>query len=230
MLSAVIFDFDGVIVNTEPLHFRAMQEVLAPLGLGYSWEDYVAVYIGFDDRDALRERFKRADKTLADADLPDLVRRKADAFERLVIAEGAVPYPGVVRFIRSLVGQIPVALCSGALRRDVTPILARLHLDRCFNVMVTADDVKASKPDPESYLLAVERLKKAYPNVGIRPEACVAVEDTPAGISAAKGAGVKVLALPNSYDQAKLADADLVVESLETVSLEGLAKMLDPAR
>ena len=139
MLSAIIFDFDGVIVNTEPLHYRAMQEVLAPLGLGYTWEDYVAVYIGFDDRDALRERYKRAGKILPDADLPDLIQRKADAFERLVMAEGAVPYPGVVRFIRSLVGQIPVALCSGALRRDVAPILSRLHLDRCFNVVVTAD-------------------------------------------------------------------------------------------
>lgn len=222
MLSAVIFDFDGVIVNTEPLHYRAMQEVLSPLGLGYPWEDYLSTYIGFDDRDALRERYKQAGKRLDDGDLGDLVRRKADVFERLVLSEGAEPYPGVVRFIRSLVGHLPVALCSGALRRDVMPILVRLHLDRCFNVMVTADDVKASKPDPESYVLAVSRLRAAYPHVGIREESCVAVEDTPAGISAAKGAGLKVLALPNSYDQASLGEADMVVDSMDLVNLEWL--------
>ena len=225
MLSAIIFDFDGVIVNTEPLHYRAMQEVLAPLGLGYAWEDYMALYIGFDDRDAIRERYKKDGRAPGDAELQSLIKKKADAFERLVVEEGADPYPGVVRFIRSLVGQVPVALCSGALRRDVSPILARLHLDRCFNVMVTSDDVKTSKPDPECYALTVERLSAAYPHVGISAGTCLAVEDTPAGITAAKGAGVKVLALPNSYDQGKLAAADIVLESLEDVTLVSLQGM-----
>jgi beta-phosphoglucomutase len=223
MLDAVIFDFDGIIVDTEPLHYRAFQEVLAPLGLGYSWQDYLDRYIGFDDRDALRNVFSSVGKALADGELVKLVEEKGAAFQR-IIASGVVdPYPGVDELLRALSGRIPLALCSGALPSDIGPILMRLGITGIFDVIVTAADVQSSKPDPESYSLAVARLKEAHPDRGINAENCLAIEDTPAGIASARGAGLKVLAVANSYPEGELSGAAQVVETLAGVDLQSLS-------
>jgi len=220
MLDAVIFDFDGIIVDTEPLHYKAFQEMLVPLGLGYSWEEYLERYLGFDDRDAFREAFRAAGRTLAAEELKSLMDGKARAFLRVVSA-GVPPYPGVVELVRSISGTLPLALCSGALRGDIDPVLAQLGLVGAFDTLVTADEVAASKPDPESYRLAVRRLQELYPG-RIDPARSLAIEDTPAGILSAKGAGLRVLAVTNSYPEERLTGACRVVNSLAGVDLEGL--------
>lgn len=225
-VAAVVFDFDGVIVDSEPLHWAAFQEILEPAGLGFSWDDYLAHYLGFDDRDAIREAFRRHGRPGADAELGRLIDAKAAAFETLVAERGVKPYPGVVELIGRLSGRVPLALCSGALRRDIEPILRKLSLGRAFDVKVTADDVAASKPDPRSYVVAVDRLKAAYPDRGVEAGLCVAIEDTPAGIAAARGAGLLVLAVQNSYPAAKLGAAARVVASLEPVDERFLASMV----
>ncbi len=226
MLSAVIFDFDGIIVDTEPLHYRAFQVILEPLGLGYAWEEYVALYMGFDDRDAFREAYRVHGRTLDDHELELLIDRKAAAFQE-IIAGGVAPYPGVVELIDSINGTLPLALCSGALRSDILPILEGLGLSDAFDVMVTAEEVSASKPDPASYALAVERLAAVFPDQGILPGRCVAIEDTPAGIASATGAGIPVIAVTNSYPAEKLTGALKIVDSLSGFTLADLAK---PAR
>lgn len=214
MLKAVIFDFDGIIVDTEPLHYRAFQEILEPLGLGYCWDEYVARYMGFDDRDAFLEAFAVSGRQLSHEALEQLIDRKARIFQE-VIASGVTPYPGVVRLATELAGKVPVALCSGALPSDILPILSQLSLEKVFAVMVTASDVAASKPDPASYLLAVERLQTAFPTHGIAPSSCLAIEDTPAGIASASGAGVRVVAVTNSYPADHLLRASKVIDSLD---------------
>jgi beta-phosphoglucomutase len=221
MLSAVIFDFDGIIVDTEPLHYKAFQEILAPLGLGYSWDEYLRCYIGFDDRDAFREAFSRGGGQVDEQRLRDLIDEKAGAFQR-AIASGVEPYPGVISLIRSIAGNLPLALCSGALPSDIHPILKQLGIDNAFDVIVTATDVQASKPAPESYLLAVARLRTLFPENGIVAGNCLAIEDTPAGIASAGGADLKVLAVTNSYPGESLGGADKVVSSLVGIDLEGL--------
>lgn len=221
MLSAVIFDFDGVIVDTEPLHYKAFQEILMPRGLGYSWEEYLDRYIGFDDRDAFREAFNAGGERIDERVLRDAIDEKARAFLR-AIASGVEPYPGVIPLIRSLAGNLPLALCSGALPSDIHPILKQLGIDGAFDIIVTAADVRASKPDPESYLLAVARLKDAFPGNGIVPGNCLAIEDTPAGIASASGAGLNVLAVTNSYPEENLTGANRVVTSLAGIDAEGL--------
>lgn len=220
MLNAVIFDFDGIIVDTEPLHYKAFQELLVPLGLGYSWQEYMDRYIGFDDRDAFREAFRVHGRALSDPELRELIQGKAAAFLKIV-SGGVAPYPGVVELIRSISGNLPLALCSGALRSDIEPILAQLGLTDAFDVKVTADEVAASKPDPESYRLAVTRLQERFPGK-VNAADSIAVEDTPAGIASATGAGLKVLAVTNSYPGERLTDAWRVVNSLAGVDLEGL--------
>ena len=221
MLAAVIFDFDGIIVDTEPLHYRAFQKILVPLGLGYSWADYLRLYIGFDDRDAFRETFRSWGRTLNDQELQALLREKSAAFQG-IIAGGVETYPGVVELIRSIAGNLPLGLCSGALPSDIDPILKQLGIDGLFDVVVTAADVQASKPDPESYTLAVAGLNNVHSDRNIIPGCCLAIEDTPAGITSAKGAGLKVLAVANSYPEENLSVADKVIGTLAGVELDNL--------
>ncbi|HTY20786.1 MAG TPA: HAD family phosphatase [Geobacteraceae bacterium] len=225
MLTAVIFDFDGIIVDTEPLHYRAFQEVLAPLGLGYSWDVYLERYLGFDDRDALREAFRCGGRALREEDLHRLITEKGEAFTR-IIASGVSPYPGVIELIRSLKGCVPLAICSGALPSDIAPILKQFGISGHFDVMVTAADVRASKPDPASYALAVARLQENYPDRGIVPSNCLAIEDTPAGIASARGAGLKVVAVTNSYPEAELSGALKIIATLDGVDLQCLEMLL----
>ena len=214
---AVLFDFDGILVDSEPMHYRAFTEVLDPLGLGFPWEAYVEIYMGFDDRDAFREAYRAKGIDLDDANLGKLVAAKSEAFLRGLSA-GVTTYPGAVPLIETLsAAGFPLALCSGALRSDIDPILAQLGVARRFDVIVSADDVRRSKPDPESYALAFGRLSERHPALLTAPEMSVAVEDTPAGIRSAKGAGLRALAVTNSYGAGDLAEADWVVGSLEAV-------------
>jgi HAD superfamily hydrolase (TIGR01509 family) len=225
MLAAVVFDFDGIIVDTEPLHYKAFQEVLAPFGYGYSWDEYLRTYIGFDDRDAFRETFRVARRDLTPEDLSRLIDKKAEAFQH-AIASGVEPYPGVVELVRSIAGNMPLALCSGALPSDILPIVKKLGIADAFDVIVTAADVSASKPDPESYALTVRKLSAAYPVKAITPAGCLAIEDTPAGIASAAGAGLKVIAVTNSYPAERLGNAFRVVSSLSGIDLDGLKLLL----
>ena len=216
---AVLFDFDGILVDSEPMHYRAFIEILDPRGMGFPWKEYVETYMGFDDRDAFREAFRTKGIALDEATLGKLVAAKSEAFLR-GLRDGVAAYPGAVPLIETLhAAGFPLALCSGALRSDIDPILAQLGIARRFDVIVAADDVRRSKPDPESYALAFARLSEKYDTLLTAPEMSVAVEDTPAGIRSAKGAGLRVLAVTNSYGDLELTEADWVVESLESVRL-----------
>lgn len=219
MLSAVIFDFDGIIVDSEPLHFRAFNEVLKPQGKTISWADYCETYIGYDDRDAFKTIYKVHEEKLSSGTLKALINKKADLLQEYVKDGEAVPLPGAVELIKSMPARLPVALCSGALRSDIDPVLENLGISNAFSVIVTAEDTDKSKPDPAPYQLALRKLE-------IKDAAtALAIEDTPAGIFSAKGAGLKVLAVTNSYDREYLMEADGVTDSLEHVdrmTIEGL--------
>jgi beta-phosphoglucomutase len=215
-VEAVIFDFDGVIVDTEPLHYAAFKRTLEPIGLHFTWNEYIETYIGFDDRDAFRHAFSSNKITLDKDKLQQLIEQKAAFFEE-VIGAGVSAYPGVLELIAQLNRQkMPLAICSGALKRDIDPILAMFGISNCFDIIVTADDVAASKPDPECYELAFQRLQSIHIN-SFSKETTIAIEDTPAGISAAKAAGLTVCAVTNSYPAERLGQADFVTDSLVTL-------------
>ncbi|GAB4362165.1 MAG: HAD family phosphatase [Deltaproteobacteria bacterium] len=215
----MVFDFDGVIVDSEPVHWRAFREVLAPLGIPLSWEDYTDRYMGFDDRDAFREAFRSRGRELPADRLAELISAKSRAFHA-ILSEGIRPLPGAVPLVRSIRSRgIPLAVCSGALRTDIDPILASLRLSDCFDRIVSAEEVERSKPDPASYRLAWSALKERFPERITVPERSLAVEDTPAGIASAKGAGLSVLAVAGSHPREELEGADVVAGSLEEVSI-----------
>ena len=213
MISAVIFDFDGIIVDSERLHWAAFNKTLEPLGKTISWPEYIETFIGFDDRDTFRHALPALGKT----ELAGLIAKKAAAFQELLESDGAAALPGSVELIKSLSGNIPLAICSGALRADILPVLGGLGIENAFDTIVTADDTHISKPDPAPYKLAAKKL-------GVTSG--LAIEDTPAGIASAKGAGLKVLAVTNSYPPEFLTQADAVVASLEGLTLEKLNTLI----
>jgi len=213
MISAVIFDFDGIIVDSERLHWAAFNKVLEPFDRKISWAEYIKTFIGFDDRDTFRHAFPNFGKN----ELAGLIEKKAAAFQDLLESDGAAALPGAVDLIEHLSGNIPLAICSGALRTDILPILGSLGIENAFDAIITADDTHISKPDPAPYKLAMEKL-------GVTSG--LAIEDTQAGIASAKGAGLKVLAVTNSYPAEALTQADAVVASLEGLTLEKLNALL----
>jgi HAD superfamily hydrolase (TIGR01509 family) len=203
---AVLFDFDGVMADTERLHWQAFCEILSPLGASYSWEEYENDYIGFDDRDAIRTALDRAGVACSPEELTALLKSKAEVFPKL--AAGVAPFPGAVEAVRASAARGPVALCTGALRSDVEPLLKAFGILDLFATIVTAEDVERSKPDPACYQLAVQRL-------GVPAGECLAVEDTPYGLQAARGAGCQTLGVAQTHARASLEPyADRVINDM----------------
>lgn len=226
-LDAVIFDFDGVLVDSEPFHQAAINAVLAPLGLELSQEEYEEHYLGFDDRGVFQHRFHVVHRPLEQAELRRLVDGKAVAFANLIAERGIQPFPGAVELLAALKSEkIPLALCTGATHRDVNVILHKVPaLDR-FDAIVTTDEVATSKPDPTCYRLALEKLWLAHPQYNIRPLHALAIEDSPWGIEAAKGAGLRVAGLESSYTAPRLHKADFTLPSLSGVTPAALDSLL----
>ena len=221
--SAVIFDFDGVLVDTEPVHYAAFQEVLTPLGLSFPWSSYERQYIGYDDRRVFREVLRKAGRRESVKQVEELIAAKGAAFLRIWKNADARPLllPGVADWVRRLRGRIPIALCSGALPADIEPILDALDVREAFDVCVTAADTEKSKPDPEPYRLACERLALRFPDREMPPAECVAIEDTEAGVASARGAGLRVLDVTPTRPEGRGKDV-WVVPSLAAITPEAV--------
>ncbi len=229
-LQAVIFDCDGVLVDTEPLHYAAFQKVLGPIGLGHDYARYLELFVGFDDRDAFVHAFKEAGRELTAGTLERLIEAKSAALAELTL-QGTPTFPGVVSFVRELETRaVPMAVASGAHSREVDAFVSSLGLRGAFRIIVGADDVKKSKPDPETYQLAIERLGPALGEKPLDPSSCIAIEDTPAGISSAKSAGLAVVAVTNSFPATELTGADKVIGSLSDINFGAMVELLKARR
>lgn len=229
MLEAIVFDFDGVLVDSEPMHFAALREVAAELGVELDASLYNGVFIGFDDRDAFRALLSMRAGGAPDPDAIDaslegevhrLCVRKQGAFDRRAEA-GVEPLPGVRELLDDLAGRLPLAIASGATRRDIEGILDGLDWRHRFETIVTADDVARSKPDPQTYALAVERLA-ARTTPSVKPSTCLAIEDTSTGLASAVSAGLRTLAVCTTSPASSLEAAERVAPSLEGLSREQL--------
>lgn len=220
MLRAIIFDCDGVIADTEPLHLAAFQRVLEEEGITLSKDEYVERFLALDDRGCFTKVYEENKRELSPARLAELIARKAGYIEP-VMEERLRFFPGSAEFIREASLIYPVAIASGALRSEIELILKHGGVRDCFDVIVSAEDVSKSKPDPEPFLLA-RLLLSAAMAVDIEPEACLVIEDSIHGVEAARGAGMRVLAVTNSYPKEELTTADCVVDSLEGLSISSL--------
>lgn len=218
MISAIVFDFDGVLADSEPLHLTAYQEVLGPLGLSLPREEYYARYLGYDDEGVFRALWAARGWPLTDAQIAALIAEKTAALES--IAGGNVLYPGAVACVERLAAEWPLGIASGALRHEVETILRRAGIDRHFRFIVAAGDTAASKPAPDPYW-------RAAGLHGQSPSACVAIEDSRWGIESAKAAGLWCIAISHTYPVAELLEADAIVTSLDELT-PALIRSLDP--
>lgn len=222
MLQAIIFDFDGVIVDSEPAHFAAMLEVVEPLGVSFDFDEYQREIIGFDDRDAmaylLEEKLGQRDGESRRQRIAELCETKQQVYLRLIAQGDMQAVAGTLSFLDAVRDELPIAIASGATRADIDACLASLNRAGQFPAIVTTDDVEASKPDPQSYALAVEKLAKVS-GLDLSPASCLAIEDSTAGLMSAQAAGLRTLALTTTHPREELAMADHIVENLEGVSL-----------
>lgn len=212
---AVIFDFDGVLANTEELHYRAFMQVFEPRGWSLDAREYYERYMGFDDRGLVVEYARdRAIDVPADV-VATVTASKAEAFAELLDA-GDVLYPGAREIVRQLAGTFRLAIASGALHEEIVTILRAGGLLECFDAIVGADDVAASKPAPDSYLSAAAA-------IGIEPAACVAIEDSLWGLRAARAAGMRAIAVATTSPESVLIGAERVLAGVHELTIEILS-------
>ena len=230
MFRAVIFDFDGVITDSEILHLRAFNQVLARRGMQISTGDYYKNYLGLSDLDLFKTMAER-NLGLNGDQIDDLLKQKKRAYEQLAKTEGRI-IEGVSDFLQMLEqNNIPMAICSGALRVEIELILEEARLRQFFEVIVSAEQVKKGKPNPEGFLLTLQKLNRSVipAKAGIQnpvlPPQCVVIEDSHWGLKAAKAAGMHAVAITNSYDADQLMPAEKVITQLSELSIGDLQQL-----
>lgn len=221
-LQAVIFDFDGVIADSEPLHLRAFQQALAEEGVTLDRNEYFDRYLGYDDVGVFAAVARDRSLGWTDRHVTALVARKGMKLQSLLA--GDVLFPGAAAFIREAAAAVPIAIASGALRHEIVHILEAAGLGGLFGAIVAAGDTPESKPSPAPYLLAFERLRQVT-GAPLSPRRCVAIEDSMWGLESARGAGLRCVGVTTSYSAAELTGADLVVEGLRTLTLPMLERL-----
>ena len=216
-LQAIVFDFDGVIADSEPLHLKAFQRALAENGMTLGEDEYFNSYLGYDDVGVF-EAIAR-DRALAwtTGHVTELVVRKGMKLQEL-ISGGEVLFQGAPAFIRAAAAEVPVAIASGALRHEIIQILESAALNELFVAIVASGDTPASKPSPAPYLLAFERLQERAAKK-LDPRRCVAIEDSLWGLESARLAGLRCVGVTTSYAAVELPGAELIVEGLHALTL-----------
>jgi HAD superfamily hydrolase (TIGR01509 family) len=225
MIRAVVFDFDGVIANSEPLHFRAYRDVLAERGITLTEAAYYENYLGYDDVGAFRAIANDTAVALCEEDIAELVRRKAVRLEALE-RDGSVLFPGAREAISRMAARWPIAIASGALKAEILRVLDHEQLGQLVPIVVSAEDTAESKPDPAPYLRAVAMLGADVD--ALQPHECVAIEDSRWGLVSARRAGLRTVGITHTYPASELTDAaDAVISHLDLFTPELL---LDLAR
>ena len=211
-LRAIVLDFDGVIANSEPLHFQAFRDVLAEEGVTLTEGDYYARYLGFDDVAAFQAIAVACGGARTTAHIGEIAARKAARLESLE-CEVSILFPGAAG-----------AIASGARGVEIRRVLDREGLAACFTAIVAAGDTAAGKPEPDPYLRAVTLLAPACGG-HLAASECVAIEDSHWGLESARAAGLRTVAVTHTYEAAALASADLVIASLDELDLRALARL-----
>jgi HAD superfamily hydrolase (TIGR01509 family) len=228
-MDAIIFDFDGVIVDSEPIHYQAFARVLAERGIELGREDYYEKYIGYADHDCFLAAGRDHRKTFDNNAIARMIEAKTHLAQQ-TMAHSIQPQPGAVELVLAAeAGAVPLAICSGALRREIELACGMLRLWERFMTVISAEDVVCGKPDPQGYRLALERLCRLTGRA-LEASRTLVVEDSPAGIAAAKHLGMKVLAVTTSRDRPALRQADMIVDSLAEVTIPQLDERLGLGR
>ena len=222
-LQAIVFDFDGVIADSEPLHLKAYQQALAEEGISVTRDEYFERYLGYDDVGMLEALARDRGLAMTGRHITALVARKGERLQAMLTG-GELLFPGAAAFVRSAAEAVPIGIASGALRHEIVQIIEGAGLGDIFTTIVASGDTPESKPSPAPYLLAFEQLRRAAGN-NLDPRRCVAIEDSVWGLESARGAGLRCVGVTTSYAAAQLAGAELVVDGLKALTLEVLDRL-----
>jgi beta-phosphoglucomutase len=228
-IGAVIFDFNGVLVDDEPIHFALFTEVLAQEGITFSNEDYHERYLGYDDRKCFETVLRDSQKSANPERLDRLIAQKARRYTE-VASQGLRFFPAAAETVRTVAAHWPVAICSGALRAEIEYSLMRMDRLDQITVIISAEDTTKCKPEPEGFLLTLAALRRHAGNgkaerqhlAELAPTGCLVIEDSLAGIISAKCAGMWAVGVPNTYtpDELLQAGADDVIPGLVNLTPE----------
>lgn len=219
-LKAIIFDFDGVLADTEPLHYRMFERVLGEQGIVLTYEEYERRYIGLTDEECFQAVCEAQRRPLSGRILRNLMAYKTELMQQ-ALCEQRVLIPGVQGFVKAAAERYRLAIASGALRKEIELVLDHAGLRDLFEHISSAEDVSQGKPQPDLYLHAVAWLNASRP---LRPSECLAIEDTAYGVTAAQRAGLRCLAVATSLDPIHLAHADAVMVRLGDCDLSPLIR------
>jgi beta-phosphoglucomutase len=215
-VKAIVFDFDGVLADSEPLHLRAYQAILSPHGIALTTEQYCARYLGFDDEGAFRRIAADYNLLFGDEEIELLMQEKTRVFQTL--ANGNVMYGGAAACVERLGEVWPLGIASGALRHEIELMLRGAGLQTAFRFIVAAGETDKTKPSPDPYLRAAELH-------GVAAGECVAIEDSVWGLQSARDAGMRTIGVTHTYPRGTLTMADLVIDSLDELTVERIAAM-----
>jgi beta-phosphoglucomutase len=232
VLRAILFDFNGVLVDDEPIHLEMFQRVLAEEGIPLSAADYYERYVGLDDRGCFAAVLRAAGETPSVERLMRLIARKAAYYQERIRRHGYPLFAGAAGLVGAAAeAGLMLGVVSGALRHEVEGALGQAGLAGRFKVLVTAEDVAEGKPDPEGYRRALEALNSLppLPERLLHPHQVLAVEDSPAGLAAAAEIGLVTLGIAHTFPAALLDGADAVAPSLDGLTLDRLDRLFAEA-
>ena len=220
MIRAIIFDFDGVITDSEPVHLKMFQKVLSEMGITLNAREYYEVYLGMDDKGCFTTILKSNGIGTASQLIQSLIQKKTNYLMEYIKNDLFI-YPGVVELVGSYRKDYLLAIASGALRHEIEFVLESAGIRSAFSVIVSAEDVSEGKPNPECFNKTLERLN-GIGGERIKKDECLVIEDSIAGIEAAKAAGMSCVAVTNTYSRDRLTLADKVVKELSEINFENL--------
>lgn len=208
---SVLFDFDGLIADTEPLHFETFLQTLLEYGIELPPGKGSRHFMGLHDRASFKLAFAGAGRDLDSKTLDDLLHRKSLLYHEGIA--GIELFDGVREMLESIPHELPFTIASGGRRSEIEAVLNQHGLDSLFPSFVSSDDIDKSKPDPECFLRGLDLLQRAG-HGGLTPGTCLAFEDSFRGVEAAKRAGMICVAVTHSYGAEELSEADRVLDSL----------------
>lgn len=242
MLQAVIFDFDGVIADSEPLHLRAYQSVLQAEGIELDKEHYYARYLGYDDAGLFEALAKDRGIAVDTGTIDRWIGSKSRIIKEMLSGDSVV-FPGAAACVKMFSESVPLAIASGALEPEIVMVLEHAGLRNYFEAIASASDGVRGKPAPDLYFLAIAKLRqrlkgqtpffaqdaRTHQEKGadlFNPASCVAIEDSHWGLEAARKAGLRCVAVTHTYPASELGHADLIIDRLSDLTLSSIEEIM----